>query len=175
MGEAAGGGVRAGYAASPPPAALRAATSPLRGQGDRIWRLANAWPRGCPEPLVFVSHRRGAVHLLLRSKPVPGFVSHHRGAVRTPPRRERAANQIQSICNGKCDGNYNARPCDGERKTAGAGTMASNGKNNAQSNGNSRKFGRVLTHRLVISTPHKKQSPAAERRGRIRPRLGFQP
>jgi hypothetical protein len=42
--------------------------------------------------------------------------------------------------------------------------MANNGKNNAQGNGNSRKSGRVLTHRLVISTPQKKQSPAAERR-----------
>jgi hypothetical protein len=41
--------------------------------------------------------------------------------------------------------NYNARPCDGERKAAVPRTMASNGKNNAQSNGNSRKSGRVLT------------------------------
>jgi hypothetical protein len=41
--------------------------------------------------------------------------------------------------------NYNARPCDGERKAAGAGTMENNGKNNAQNNGNSRKSGRVLT------------------------------
>jgi hypothetical protein len=39
--------------------------------------------------------------------------------------------------------NYNARPCDGERKAAGAGTMANNGKNNAQGHGNSRKSGRV--------------------------------
>jgi hypothetical protein len=31
--------------------------------------------------------------------------------------------------------NYNARLCDGERKAAGAGTMASNGKNNAQDRG----------------------------------------
>jgi hypothetical protein len=52
--------------------------------------------------------------------------------------------------------NYNARPCDGERKAAGAGTMASNGKNNAENNGSSRKSGRVLTHRPVISTAHKK-------------------
>src|SRR5712691_13309965 len=35
-----------------------------------MWRLANAGPRGCREPLVFVPHRRAAVHLLLRSKPV---------------------------------------------------------------------------------------------------------
>jgi hypothetical protein len=41
--------------------------------------------------------------------------------------------------------NYNARPCDGERKAAGATTMENNGKNNAQNNGNSRKSGRVLT------------------------------
>jgi hypothetical protein len=63
--------------------------------------------------------------------------------------------------------NYNARPCDGERKAAVPRTMASNGKNNAQNNGNSRKSGRVLTHRLVISTSYRhpqKQSPAAERR-----------
>jgi len=30
--------------------------------------------------------------------------------------------------------NYNARPCKGEGKAAGAGTMASNAKNNAESN-----------------------------------------
>ena len=29
------------------------------GQGDRMWRRANAWARGCPEPLVFVSPRKG--------------------------------------------------------------------------------------------------------------------
>jgi hypothetical protein len=67
--------------------------------------------------------------------------------------------KIQSICNGKCDGNYNARSCDGEKKAAGAGTMANNGKNNgknnAQGNGNRRKSERVLTHRLGISTPTK--------------------
>jgi hypothetical protein len=45
----------------------------------------------------------------------------------------------------KMRANYNARLCDGERKTAGAGTMASNGKNNAPGNGNSRNSGRVLT------------------------------
>jgi hypothetical protein len=42
--------------------------------------------------------------------------------------------KIQSICNGKCDANYNARPCAGERKAARQETMASNGKNNAQNN-----------------------------------------
>jgi hypothetical protein len=31
--------------------------------------------------------------------------------------------------------NCNARPCDGERKAAGAKTMENNGKNNAQNNG----------------------------------------
>jgi hypothetical protein len=41
--------------------------------------------------------------------------------------------------------NYNARPCDGERKAVAPTTMASNGKNNAQNNGNSRKSGRVST------------------------------
>jgi hypothetical protein len=30
----------------------------------------------------------------------------------------------------KCDANYNATPCAGERKGAGARTMANNGKNN---------------------------------------------
>jgi len=40
----------------------------------------------------------------------------------------------------KIRANYNARPCDGERKAAGSGTMASNGKNNAKNNGNSRKI-----------------------------------
>src|SRR5262249_14158384 len=39
----------------------------------------------------------------------------------------------------------NAKPCAGEEKAAGAGTMASNRKSNAQSNRNSRKSGRVLT------------------------------
>ena len=48
--------------------------------------------------------------------------------------------KIQSICNRKCDANYNAKPCAGEGKAAGAGTMANNGKSNAQSNGNSRKI-----------------------------------
>src|ERR1700756_5300598 len=45
----------------------------------------------------------------------------------------------------KMRANYNARPCGGERKAAGAETMKNNGKNNAQNNGNSRKSGRVLT------------------------------
>jgi hypothetical protein len=40
--------------------------------------------------------------------------------------------------------NYNARPCDGERKAAGAITMENNGKNNAQNNGNNRDSGRLL-------------------------------
>jgi hypothetical protein len=35
----------------------------------------------------------------------------------------------------KMRANYNARPCDGGRKAAGAGTMASNGRNNALGNG----------------------------------------
>ena len=60
--------------------------------------------------------------------------------------------------------NYNAMPCDRERKDAGAGTMENRGKNRAKNNGNRRTSGRVLTHRLVISTPHKNKSPAAERR-----------
>jgi hypothetical protein len=40
-------------------------------------------------------------------------------------------NTIDLQC--QCDANYNARPCIGERKAAVARTMASNGKNNAQS------------------------------------------
>jgi hypothetical protein len=52
------------------------------------------------------------------------------------------------------DRKYNARPCDGERKGAIAGTMENNEKN-AKNNGNYGKSGRVLTHRLVISPPHK--------------------
>jgi hypothetical protein len=48
--------------------------------------------------------------------------------------------------------NYNARPGNGERKAAGAGTMANNGKNNAQNNGNSRKSGRVLSYRRILVT-----------------------
>jgi hypothetical protein len=42
----------------------------------------------------------------------------------------------------KMRANYNARPCDGERKAAGAGTMASNGKNNAQKQWKQRKMTR---------------------------------
>jgi hypothetical protein len=75
----------------------------------------------------------------------------------------------------KMRANYNARPCGGERKAAVPRTMASNGKNNAQNNGNSRKSGRVLTHRLVISTPTKTNRPPPRGAGRTRPRLGFQP
>jgi hypothetical protein len=71
--------------------------------------------------------------------------------------------------------NYNARPCDGERKAAGAETMENNEKNNAQNNGNSRKSGRLLTHRQVISTPHKNNRPPPRGAGRKYPGLGFQP
>jgi len=45
----------------------------------------------------------------------------------------------------KMRANYNARLCAGFRKAAAAKTMANMGKNNAQSNRNSRKSGRVLT------------------------------
>jgi hypothetical protein len=45
----------------------------------------------------------------------------------------------------KMRANYKARLCVSLRKAAGAGTMANNGKNNAQGDGNSRKSGRVLT------------------------------
>src|SRR5262249_19809663 len=98
---------------------------------------------------------------------------HVRGAGHS--RRERPANQIQAIYRAKCDGKYNARPCDGGRKAAGAGTGASNGKNRAQNNGNRRRSGRALTHSQVISTPHTKNRPPPRGAGRTRPRLGFQP
>ena len=54
-----------------------------------------------------------------------------------------AKNTMDLQC--ECDADYNARPCAGEEKAAGAGTMENNGKNNAQSNRNSRKCGRVPT------------------------------
>jgi hypothetical protein len=39
----------------------------------------------------------------------------------------------------KMRANYKATPCEGERKTAGAGTMKNNGKNNGKNNaGNNR-------------------------------------
>jgi hypothetical protein len=75
----------------------------------------------------------------------------------------------------KMRANYNARPCDGERKAAVPRTMASNGKNKAQNNGNSRKSGRVLTHRLVISTAHENNRPPPRGAGRGFPSLEFQP
>jgi hypothetical protein len=71
--------------------------------------------------------------------------------------------------------NYNARPCDRERKAAGATTMENNGKNNAQNNGNSRTSGRVLTHRLIISAPTKTNRPPPRGAGRTHARLEFQP
>ena len=87
----------------------------------------------------------------------------------------------------KMRANYNARPCEGDRKAAGAATMASNGKSNAQSNRNSRKSGRVLTsgcERLTSSDvvacgPWRPNENARRQRGRAttrtNPRLGFQP
>ena len=44
----------------------------------------------------------------------------------------------------KMRANYNARPCAGEGKAAGAGTMENNAKNNAENNRNSRTSGRAL-------------------------------
>jgi hypothetical protein len=52
----------------------------------------------------------------------------------------------------KMRAHYNAKPCEDKRKASGARTM----ENNAKNNGNSRESGRMLTHRLVISTPDKK-------------------
>src|SRR5690348_6880381 len=49
---------------------------------------------------------------------------------------------------GKMRANYNASPCDGERKAAGAGTEANREKNRAQNNGNRRTSGRAQTHPL---------------------------
>jgi hypothetical protein len=71
--------------------------------------------------------------------------------------------------------NYNARLCASLRKAAGAGTMENNEKNNAQNNGNSRRSGRVMTHRLITSTPHKNNRPPPRGAGRGFPSLGFQP
>jgi hypothetical protein len=45
----------------------------------------------------------------------------------------------------KMRANYNASPCADEEKAAGAGTIANNRKNNAQSNRNSQTSGRVPT------------------------------
>jgi hypothetical protein len=63
--------------------------------------------------------------------------------------------EIQSIYNGKCDPNYNVSHYGSEGKAAGARTMGSNEKynaqnneNNAQNNENSRKSGRVTKVRL---------------------------
>jgi hypothetical protein len=71
--------------------------------------------------------------------------------------------------------NYNARHCEDQRKAAGAETMKNNGKNNAQNNGNSRKSGRVLTHRLVISTPRTNNRPPPRGAGRKTSSLELQP
>jgi hypothetical protein len=84
-----------------------------------------------------------------------------------------AARKIQAICNGKCDANYNARSCKGDRKAAGAGTMASNGKNNAQSNQNSQNMARPAQPSDVrLGTPSRvpprghEKSPPISRGGR---------
>jgi hypothetical protein len=62
--------------------------------------------------------------------------------------------------------NYNARACDGERKAAGARTMASNGKNNAQNNGNSAQRSDVRLRRPSRVVPRGREKPAASRGGR---------
>ena len=64
---------------------------------------------------------------------------------RVEPTTGKAAKKNTIDLQWKMGANYNARPCDGERKSAGAITMANNGKNNAQSNGNNGTHGRVLT------------------------------
>jgi hypothetical protein len=66
----------------------------------------------------------------------------------------------------KMRANYNARPCDGERKAAGAGTMKNNGKNNAQNNGNSRNPGAysrsAWSHRRPTKTiARRREAPGA--------------
>ena len=104
-----------------------AALPPLQSQGDRIWRLANASPRGCPEPFVLASHRTMQSHAI-----EPSLVSCLDG--RVPPAaspafqgevRKKNTGDLQ----GECDGNYNARPCGGERKAAGAKTGGIREKN----------------------------------------------
>jgi len=81
---------------------------------------------------------------------------------RVEPTTGKAAKKNTIDLQWKMGANYNARPCDGERKSAGAGTGANNEKNSAHGNGNRRKSGRLLTHRLAMSPPQK-QSPAAEK------------
>jgi hypothetical protein len=84
------------------------------------------------------------------------------GAVRRAPqvRRKKNTGDLQW----KIGANCNARPCDSERKAAGATTMENNGKNNAQNNGNRRTSGRVLT-----SGRERSRSYDVAARGRWRP------
>src|SRR5579871_6616012 len=98
-------------------------------QGDRTWTACERLATRVPEPLVFVSQHTGAVQKVLLKNTID------------------LQWKIRPICN--------ARHCKSERKTAAATTMKSNGKNNARNNGNCRKSGRVLTRRLVLSTPAK--------------------
>jgi hypothetical protein len=49
--------------------------------------------------------------------------------VRSADGPKRLPRKIQAIYRRKCGTNYNARPCDGERKAAGAGTMENRRKN----------------------------------------------
>ena len=119
---------------------------PPQAQGDRIWSLANAWPWGARATQAGCSPLAVAIATSSQFGVQGGC--------------QKNTIDLQW----KMRANYNARPCDRERKAAGATTMENNGKNNAQNNGNRRTSGRVLTHRRVISTSHKIQSPAAERR-----------
>jgi hypothetical protein len=50
----------------------------------------------------------------------------------------------------KMRANYNARPCDGERKAAGAGTMPSNGKSNARARSKQSEIG--ARSRPIVTT-----------------------
>jgi hypothetical protein len=96
-------------------------------------------------------------------------VSHHKVQSKNLFRRNTIDLQWQKRAN------YNVTLCEGFRKAAGAGTMANNGKNNAQNNGNNPRSGRVLTHRLVMPTPHKNNRPPPRGAGRGFPSLEFQP
>ena len=92
-------------------------------------------------------YRRSTVDCTPRVRHETGDRVLPRGQRKTPPISRactRIARQNTIDLQWKMRANYNARPCDGDRKAAGAATMASNGKSNAQSNRNSRKSGRVL-------------------------------
>ena len=93
--------------------------------------------------------------------------------------------KIQSICNAKCDGNYNAKPCGAGRKAAGAGTMACNGKNNAREQSKQSEIRtRALSPAVTPQDRQRRRAPSrcqvdrvccgiADKSARATPRLEF--